>query len=343
MAASSVKSDRASDSNSEVTARGFYGERTWTTASQPQPRCVRPLWRAAADRRACARACAAPMKSRKSGAGRVRPGLELRMELAGRRTTGDREARSPRPVVLLEGARDDEPGLQRAADGSGCSPRSGGGGARRSRLAVRRIAFVPRRARRRVRAEAHRRRPCPRPPSARAAGRSTGYGRLGSNSLEFAPSSPRHVAGELDRPRPASRGRCRGTGSPCSRAYPTAAILPSIPRPAEAAGTRECRPRRRARASPRSLDASPRRPSAGSLRCRGGCRACFSASATDRYASCQLHVLADERDLDAPRRAPDPARPARPTPRGRPARSRARASRRRARRAPPRAAQRARR
>ena len=137
-----------------------------------------------------ARSCAAPTKSRKSGAGPRRPRLELRVELAGDEPRVIRQLDDLDQPALLERPGDDEARRRRAAGGSGCSPRSGGGGARGS---------SPRRRSRRVRvpsaistACAPRRIVPPRSSTSFCSGsRSiTGYGVSGSISVEFAPSSP---------------------------------------------------------------------------------------------------------------------------------------------------------
>ena len=91
---------------------------------------------------------------------------------------------------LLERPADDEPRVDELLAVDGCSPRSGGGGARRSPLRRRaRGRACPRSPRPPARRAASCRRD-PRRPSARAAGRSRRCGVSGSISVEFAPSSP---------------------------------------------------------------------------------------------------------------------------------------------------------
>ena len=130
----------------------------------------------------------------------VGPALELGVGLRGdeERMQRGRELDELDEPVVGRGARADQARLLEAAAVLGCSPRSGAGGARR-RPPRRRRAWTIDPARSRA-GYAPRRIVPPRSTTSRCSSmRSiTGCGVCGSNSLEFAPASPQHVARELD-------------------------------------------------------------------------------------------------------------------------------------------------
>ena len=120
------------------------------------------------------------------------------------------------------------------------------------------------------------------------------------------------------RPRRACRGRCRGTGSPRSRATRQARILPSQPREPKPPGTSTpstCSSSRSRLLERHALGVDPAHAHVAAV---------VDARVLERLVHrevgvVELHVLADERDLDRRRRARRSARSARPTRRGRPA------------------------
>ena len=184
-----------------------------------------------------ARSSAAATNSRKSGAGRVGRDLNSgwNCDATNHGWSGSSTISTSRPswnVPLI-----DEAAVDAAAGGRRCSPRSGGGGARRSPARRRRprACASPRRARRPARRGASCRRD-PRPPSARAAGRSPGYGVSGSISVEFAPSRPQTWRANSETATCMPRQMPR-YGISSSRATRQARILPSQPREPKPPGT----------------------------------------------------------------------------------------------------------
>ena len=236
--------------------------------------------------------------------------------------------------ALLERARDDEAGVDELRAGSGCSPRSGGGGAR-GRPARRRPprARVPVGELDRLRAEAH-----------RAAeildllllGQQVDHRDTASRDPSRSSSRrrARRRGARTRRPRRACRGRCRGTGCRRSRATRQARILPSQPREPKPPGTstpstplelaRRLLERHVLGVDPAHAHVGSRggRPRASAPRAPRGTRR--GASRTCRRARSRRASRARRSARSASSHSPRSAAPAR----------RARASRRRARRGP---------